>query len=158
MTATAQKLKITKEDFAGGGGAHAELPVPADYEAELTDVEDYDYTDRGKTKGWKFFISVETPTGNVAVFKKHASFSANSRGVLADNLTALGADLEEGINNVDPNALVGLQKFGVSIDFPRDDDGEPTSKYREIQEIFSLVEAPPVSAVGPDMAEEPQVI
>lgn len=150
MPATAQNLNITKEDLSGSGGAFAELTVPGEYEAILSSVEDYDYTAKGKTKGWKFNFAIETPSGGSVTLSSHVSFTPNSRWKLVGVLDALGADLSEGVNNVDPNAYVG-DKIGVLIDFPRGDNGEPTSKYREIQDVFSLVQLPPsenVAAAG----------
>lgn len=151
MAATARKLDITKEDLSGGsGGAFAELEVPNDYEAVLASVEDYDYTARGKSMGWLFTFNIPTPSGKEVALTQHVAFTPDSRWKLVSILDAFGIDLSEGVNDVDPNSVVGMP-VGVHIDFPRDDDGEPTSKYREIQDVFSLVKAP-TSVEQPEVA------
>ena len=148
MPATAQNFNITKDDLVGGiGGAFAELTVPGEYEATLSSVEDYDYTAKGKTKGWKFNFAIETPSGGSVTLSSHIAFTPESRWKLVGTLEALGSDLSEGVNSIDPNAYVG-DKVGLLIDFPRNDDGEPISKYREIQDVFSLVELPPSEGVA----------
>jgi len=146
MPATARKIPITKEDLdgsgGGGGGAYAELVVPDDYEATLTDVSDYDKTKQGKSRGWVFEYDVETPSGKSVTFKSWLSFGANARWKLIEVLEAHDADLAEGIADIDPNAFIG-DVIGVHIDFPRDKEtDEPTSPYREIKQHFSLADMP----------------
>lgn len=158
MPATARQIPISDKDLEGsGGGAYAELEVPGDYEAVLKDVEDYDFTKKGKSRGWIFIYEVETPSGQTVEFKSFASFGINARWKLVEILNAHEAELTGGeeatLNNVDPNAFVG-EIIGVHIDFPRDKEtDEPTSKYREIKEHFSLTEAPEEEDVLPEVAD-----
>ena len=140
MAATARQIPVSKDDLdsaGGGGGAYAEIAVPADYEGVLTDVEDYDKRKDGKSWGWLFKYEVETPSGKGVPFHSYLSFGDNARWKLIEVLKAHDVDLTDGLNNVDPNALIG-EVIGLSIDFPRDDDGNPTSKYREITLHFPL--------------------
>lgn len=145
--ATARQIPLSKDQLEGdGGGAYASIEVPGDYEVVLKEVSDYDYRAKGKSYGWLFVYDCETPTGGSVPFNMYLSFGENARWKLVEVLRAHGVDLSEGMNSVDPNALVG-EVVGAHIDFPRNDDGEPTSKYREITEVFSLVEQPEPVAV-----------
>ncbi len=154
MPATARQIPVTEEDLAGGqGGSYAELDVPGDYEAVLVDVEDYDKRKENKSYGWVFKYEVETPSGSTVPFNTYCSFSQNARWKLMEVLKAHDADLELGINNVDPNALIG-DVIGVTIDFPRDKTtDEPTSDYREIRAHFSLSEPPEEEASEEEILE-----
>ena len=155
MPATARQIPITEEDLAPseGGGAYAELEVPNDYEAVLKEVSDYDKTKQGKSKGWVFEYDVETPSGNAVTFKTWLSFGQNARWKLIQVLEAHDVDLSAGLNEVDPNALIG-DVVGVHIDFPRDPEtDEPTSKYREIRQHFSLASLPDEEAVAEVVAD-----
>lgn len=169
MPATARQIPVTKEDLdgtSGGGGAYAELVVPDDYEGVLRDVSDYDKRSQGKSHGWVFEYEVETPSGATVPFKSWLSFGDNARWKLIEVLEAHEADLSEGLNSVDPNAFIN-DTIGLSIDFPRDDEDEPTSKYREITYHFSLSAPPeaeeePIKDVPPvaedTVAEAPAII
>lgn len=140
--ATARQIPVSESDLTNdGGGAYAELEVPGDYEAVLKSVEDYDYTDKGKSYGWLFLYAVETPSGASVDFKVYLSFGQNARWKLVSVLQAHDANLEVGVAEVDPNAFVG-ETIGASIDYPRDDEDQPTSKFREIRGFFSLAEEP----------------
>jgi len=141
VPATARKINVTAKDLAneGAGGAYAELNVPWDGPAICTDVNDYDKTAKGGTKGWLADYEVETDSGNKLEFSVHISFNAKARWKLLQWAEAHGLDIEEGVNAIDPNDVIETE-CGVHIDFPRDDNGEPTSKYREIQEFFPLAE------------------
>ena len=154
MPATARKLEIDQSDFdSTGGGAYAELEVPADYEATLSDVEDYDYTDRGKSRGWIFHYGVETPSGSTATFKTWLSFNKNARWKLIEVLEAHGFPIEEGINSVDPNQFIG-EVVGVHLDFgtEKDENGnEVPSAFREIKSIFNLVDEPELPLEEPEI-------
>jgi hypothetical protein len=149
MVATARQIPLTDDDLAGSsGGAFAELDVPGDYEATLTDVNDYDKTAEGKSKGWVFEYEVETPSGATVPFSTWLSFGLKARWKMVEVLEAHDADLSAGLNDVDPNAHVG-DVIGVHIDFPRDKDtDEPTSQYRELRAHFSLAEEPSEEAVA----------
>lgn len=166
MTATARQINVTAEDLAGGqgGGAYAELEVPGDYEAILREVSDYDKRKEGKSWGWIFEYEVETPSGKMVTFKAWLSFGQNARWKLIEVLEAHDVDMSEGLNNVDPNALVD-DVIGVHIDFPRDKEtDEPTSEFRELRAFFPLTEAPAVPETETSQleerlaAEEPDVI
>lgn len=147
MAATARQIPLTGEDLEStGAGAYAELEVPGDYEAVLVDVQDYDKRAAGKSFGWIFIYDVETPNGSKVQFKSYLSFGPNARWKLVEYLSAHDVDLEEGLNSVDPNALIG-DMIGAHIDFPRDENDVPTSKYREIRQAFSLAEEPEVTEV-----------
>lgn len=142
--ATARQFDVTQEDIdseGGAGGAYAEIEVPGDYQVTLTEVEDYDKRDKGKSHGWIFVYEVETPSGATVDFRIYASFGKKARWKLLEVLEAHSYDIEAGINDVDPDAFIG-DVVGATIDFPRDDDGEPDSKYREITAVFDLAEAP----------------
>jgi len=144
MAATARKLEATAKDLSGdGGGAYASIEVPGDYEAVLVDVNDFDNRQKGGSWGWRFSYGVETPTGGQVVFDEYLGFSPKSRWKIVQIMEAHGVPLEEGINELDPNALIG-EVVGVHIDFPRDEHGEPSDKYREITQVFSLVNPPEV--------------
>lgn len=141
MAATARQIPIGEADLAGdGGGAYASLEVPGDYEAVLKDVSDYDYRAKGKSYGWIFTYSVETPMGGSVDFLVHLSFGENARWKLTETLLAHGEDLSVGLNTVDPNGLIG-DVVGAHIDFQKDGDGQP-GKYREIVKVFSLANEP----------------
>lgn len=146
MAATARQIPVTAGDLAGnGGGAYASLEVPGDYELVLRDVEDYDYRAKGKSYGWLFLYDCETPAGGSVEFRVYVSFNENARWKMIEVLEAHGCDLSEGLNTVDPNALIG-DVIGGHIDFPRDNDGNPTSKYREIRQVFSLAQEPELAS------------
>ncbi len=165
MPATARKIEfpeelVTKqaERREGGGGAYAELDVPVDVHATLVDVNDYDKRPE-KGWGWLFTYEVEVPSGNTVGFDDYLSFTDGARWKLLDTLTAHGFDVSEGINNVDPNEAIDTV-VGARIDFPRNDAGEATSKYREIRWVFSLVEDVE-EVIGEEVeesAEEPAVL
>ena len=119
----------------------------------LKGVEDYDYSDRGKSRGWIFNYGVETPSGKNASFKVWLSFGKNARWKLIEVLEAHGFPLEEGINSVDPNSFIG-DMVGVHIDFGtelNENGDEVQSAFREVQSVFDL-------AVQPELplAEEEQ--
>jgi hypothetical protein len=141
VPATARKINVTAEDLAneGGGGAYAELNVPWDGPILCVDVNDYDKSAKGGTKGWLVDYKVTTDSGKELDFSVHISFSAKARWKLIQWAEAHDILLEEGVNAIDPNDAIDTEAGG-HIDFPRDDDGEPTSKYREIQEFFPLAE------------------
>ena len=134
MPATARTLRFTEEDLSSGSGAYAELDVPCDVPVRLADVLDYDKRTQGKSYGWIFRYMAETPSGNEVKFDTYLSFGENARWKLVQVLRAHGVELED-IVELDPNDLIGDKLIG-HIDFPRDDNGEPTSDYRELQEVF----------------------
>jgi len=147
--ATARQFDVTQKDIeseGGGGGAYAEIEVPNDYELTLVDVEDYDKREEGKTQGWVWTFEVDTPSGGTVPFRTWTAFSKNARWKLLEVLEAFGYPIEEGINDVDPDSFIG-DVIGGTIDFPRDDNDEPESDFREIRVTFPLADAPaPVEA------------
>ena len=162
MSATARQIEFTEEDLAGSkGGAYAELDVPADYEMVLVSTEDYDKTAEKKSKGWLFKYDVETPSGTTVPFNVYLSFGKNARWKMVEVLEAHDLDLSEGVQGVDPASIEG-DIVGGHIDYPRDDEGEPTSNYREVQTVFSLAEEPEEDEEAPaeasDEGDEVEVI
>lgn len=157
--ATAKQLRIEAADLEeGGGGAYAELEVPGDFDCYLSEVQDYEKN----TTGWMFRYMVETPSGEEVKFDVYLSFGKNARWKLVQVLRAHGVELDEGVISVDPDDLVGDAMI-ATIDFPRDDDGEPTSKYREIRELFPQSSTPgfgeddePDGRTGQE--EEPEIL
>lgn len=124
------------------GGAYAEIDVPGDYEVILTSIENYDFTDRGKTRGWLASFSCETPSGNSVNFDDYMSFGESSKFKIDQFFEAFapGSLVEETTNDLDPNEFVG-KTVGARIDFPRNKEtGEPTSPYRGISWIFAIVD------------------
>lgn len=135
MPAQARQIPLTDEDLAAsGGGLYATMEVPADYEVTLVDVDDYKTV---KSQGWVFSYDVELETGTVG-FKVFLSFSTKARWKIIEVLEAHDVNLELGLNDVDPNAFIG-DVVGAWIDFPRDKDKVPTSRFREIRRIYPLI-------------------
>lgn len=162
MPATARKIEIEAGDFSTGSGAYAELDVPGDYEAVLSDVIDYDYRDRGKSFGWVFIYEVETPSGRAVPFNVHLSLGKNARWKIIEVAEAHGYEVEEGIINFDPNQFIG-ETVGVHLDFgtEKDENGnEVPSAYREVQSVFALVDEPekPVNTTEPEPEDDLEVL
>ena len=157
--ATAKELVFTEDDLStegGSGGAYAAIEVPGDYGIELLAVEDYDYRSDNKSYGWIFIYGCDEG-GGLAEFKIWLSFGENARWKLSEVLTAHGITLEPGVAlSLDPESLVGDQ-VGGHIDYPRDKVTDlPTSNYREIRQVFALVDAPaPAVAVEDTGTEAP---
>jgi hypothetical protein len=153
MAATARILKFTEEDLEGsGGGAYAELDVPCDVPIRLREVSDYDKRSEGKTWGWVFTYAAETPSGKEVDFRVWLSFGDNARWKLREILEAHGVALEAGNLELDPEDLVGDELMG-HIDFPRDNQGEPTSEFRELQTIYPPSVEPAFSEESDDDSE-----
>ena len=163
MPATPRRLEFTAKDLAGppehSGGTYSEIVVPGDFEITLASVDDYDYTDRGKSKGWIFLYQVATSTGPCD-FSVYLSFGKGARWKIGDVFLAHGIPANVGIENVDPNLLVG-QVIGGHLDYGVDrTTGEPT-QYREIKEFFPLVSAPASAEAedeAPFSAGDPEVL
>lgn len=154
MPATARQFRITEEDLDNaGGGAYAELEVPGDFPVRLDDVLDYDKRDQGKSYGWIFRYMAETPSGKEVKFDTYLSFGDNARWKLIQVLEAHGYTVEDGIIDVDPNEFIGDELMG-HIDFPRNDDGIPTSDFRELQEVFPPSSTPAFADGGDEVANE----
>jgi hypothetical protein len=151
MPATAKTLKFTPEDLEGsGGGAYAELEVPGDFPCYLADVLDYDFTERGKSKGWIFRYMVETPSGAEVKFDTYLSFGENARWKINEILTAHGIEVEE-MTTIDPNDLID-DAMMAHIDFPRDKDTkEPTSDFRELQNVVPMSSTPAYADAEPEV-------
>ena len=122
----------------GKGGNYSEIEVPGDYEVKLEKYEDYDKTKSGGTRGWKFFYSCETPSGGSVEFPVWIPYDQMWK--ITQHFDALGSPSEEDTERIfDPKELVG-NMAAAHIDFPRDDFGDPTSKYREIRFVFPIPE------------------
>ena len=152
MAATAKELVFTDDDLStegGSAGAYAAIDVPGDYEMELLSVEDYDKRSENKSYGWVFTYGLDEG-GGLAEFRMWLSFGSSARWKLSEVLTAHGITLEPGVGlNLDPESLIG-DNVGGHIDYPRDKvTDKPTSQYREIRQVFALVDAPvPVEITG----------
>jgi hypothetical protein len=117
----------------GQGGSFNELDVPGDYEVRLEAYEDYD---NGRTNGWIFRYSCETPSGGSVEFPVYLPHSVMWKVV--QHFDALGSPTEADVRRTyDPAEVVG-RVAAAHIDFPRDTFGNPTSKYREIRFVFPL--------------------
>jgi hypothetical protein len=162
MSATPQSIAVEAAQLeAGGGAAFAALPVPIDLVARIDDVNDYDKTKEGGTKGWKWDMVTD---GNDALaldglpFPYWTSFSKASRRKLVQALLAAGLDIAEGVNTVNPNEAIGAY-VGVRVDYPRDyyeakKNGTLETEgpfYKEIRYMFALSEAP-------EAADDPSVV
>ena len=152
--ATARELVFTEDDLddsGGSGGAYTAIDVPGDYELELLNVDNYDKRKENKSYGWVFTYGCDGG-GGVAEFKLWLSFGTSAQWKMSEVLAAHGIILEPGVKvNMDPNSLVG-DVVGGHIDFPRHKvTNEPTSTYREIRQVFALVDAP--LSVDPDELE-----
>lgn len=159
--ATARVLKFTEEDLTneGGGGAYAELEVPGDFPIRLREVDDYDKRSENKSWGWVFTYGVETPSGTEVDFRVWLSFGPKARWKLRQVLEAHGVHLEAGDLEVDPEELIGDELIG-HIDFPRNKQGEPTSEFRELLEIYPISSEPPDFPEGEPTTQddEPDVL
>ncbi len=128
----------TADQMPSSGGRYNEIEVPGDYEVVLEDVEDYD---KGPDRtGWVFIYSCETPSGGSVEFKSYLSFSSKARWKIFDTFAAHGVEFDvDASREWDANSLIG-GKVGAFIDYPRDDNNEPTSQYRGIEKIFALAD------------------
>lgn len=163
MPATPRKIRFTAKDLEGApkntGGTWSEIEVGYDYELTLADVEDYDYRDRDKSMGWIFLYHVETSTGPCEFKVFLALTSEGARWKLGDIMKAHELGPEIGVEDFDPNSIVGT-KIGGHIEYGKDRDGTE-SRFREITAFFPLVDAPePVVEAGAatPAPEEPEVL
>lgn len=157
MAATARTLEFTAEDVAsaGGSGDYENLEVPGDYVALLADVVDYDNSEKGGSRGWRFNYKVEGLD-----FSVFCAFSKAARWKLIEVLEAHGYPVEEGIAECDPNMFVGTE-VGAHVDFPKSyyealkNGVTPDKVYREIRWVFRLPsDTPPVTVTS----EEPDIL
>lgn len=159
--ATARRFEITAEDLesskrGAGSSAYNMLEVPADYEAQLVSVEDYDKRSEGKSHGWVWEFSIED-----LPFRVYTSFSLSARWKLIEVISAfVPGTLGTGVNDVDPSEFVGMS-VGAHVDFdvpePKWDGNSP--RYREIKYVFPLAdfEVPGYVAASAKPAE-PEVL
>ena len=134
----------------GGGGGYGAIDVPKDYEAILRSVEDYDKTADGKTKGLVFSYGVDGGGGEVP-FNMYVAEGSKSAWKRLEIFAAHGIVPQAGVAfSFDPSGFIG-DMVGVHIDYPRDDNGEPTNNYREIRQIFALEAAPTAEAEVPTL-------
>ena len=154
MPATARQVNITDEQLKSaaegpkGSAAYSAIVVPGDYPATLKDVQDYDFTSRGKSKGWLFIFDIQG-----CEFREFASFAENARWKLIQIWEALGGSPESGINNLDPNTLIGLVA-GAFVDWQKDPAslGENEVNYREIKYLFPIVVESDAPFAEPELA------
>lgn len=139
MPATARQINITEDQAVSAvgvrdTGTYSAIQVPADYVATLKDVQDYDYRSRDKSHGWLFVFNIMG-----CEFKEHVSFSENARWKLIQVIESLGGDISVGINNLDPNLLIG-NEAGAHVDWQKDPStlSENEVNYREIKYVFSV--------------------
>ena len=131
-------------------GSFTEIEVPADYEVVLESVDDYDFTSRGKSKGWIFNFRCEYAEGRSVVFQHYLAHSDGSLWKITEAFDALEGPIEEGTRDFTPDKLVGSM-CAAHIDFPRDKaTNEPTSNYREIRWLFRLPDDAEITALVPD--------
>ncbi len=152
MPATVIEVTPTEEQLPSeGGGLYSELDVPADYEVQLSKVEDYD---KGPGRnGWIFNYTCETPSGGSVDFPVYLNFSEASRWKILQHFAAHGMTITTDKLSLDPNALSN-DKIGAFIDFPREQGtGEPTSQYREIQKVYALADESLIEAGTPSPVE-----
>lgn len=133
--ATAQQFEITEKDLAGLK-SYDDLETPGDYEATLTEVEDYDKRDDGGSYGWKWTFEVEG-----LPFSEWTSFSPNARWKLLEILSAFGVEITEGVNNVLPDHFVE-SSIGVTVDWdPIDSKWDGVSpRYRRIASFYPVTD------------------
>lgn len=142
MPATARQINITAEQVQAAaegpkdGAAYAAIEVPGDYVATLKDVQDYDFRAKGKSFGWVFIFDIMG-----CDFKEYISFGENARWKLISTWEALGGDASVGVNNMDPNLLIG-NEAGAHVDWQTDPAklGENAVNYREIKYLFPVIE------------------
>lgn len=162
MTATARMFVFTEEDLqqkrpSSGTGQWEDLEVPGDYEVFIDNIEDYIKKDGNEVTSYKVTIRIEVESGSLFI-SDWIPFSKAGRWKMRDYLIAVGMPPEPNVPlKFDPEELTGLS-LGATIDFPRNQNGEPTSKYREIMAIFPLVEPPDVGGSPTTPLEEPEVL
>ena len=144
MTASPMSFTFTEDDTSssgGGGNASYAALEPGDYVGTLVKVENYDYSDRGKSKGWIWHYKVEGLD-----FKDWTAFSQAARWKVAQVLEAFGIPVEAGLPvEIDPNQFIGLD-VGVTIGWQKDPDeiAEDEPNYKVIDSVWALPsETPP---------------
>lgn len=152
--ATARMLNFSKEDLAGS--AHMDITdemVPYETVATLTKVEDYDKTAEGKSYGWIFTYSAETPAGRTAPYREWLAQTDGAKWKTIQVLEAHEYEMEEGQQLFDPESLLG-EVVGVIIDYPRDRQGEPQGDFKEIVKYFPLVGEPQPEGEAPSFVTQ----
>lgn len=142
MPATARQVGVTEEQIQSAAegpkdsAAYSAITVPGDYVAVLKDVQDYDFRSKGKSHGWVFIFEIMG-----CEFKDYVSFGENARWKLIQTWEALGGDINVGVNNMDPNTLIGSEA-GARVDWQKDPAtlGENDVNYREIKYTFPIIE------------------
>jgi len=158
--ATARRIEVTAEDLERkpGGGSYGNLEVPADYEAQLVSVEDYDKRSVGKSFGWIWNFDIEG-----LPFRVYTSFSLPARWKLIEVVSAFApSQINPGINDIDPATYVGMT-VGAHVDFDvSEEKWDGTSpRYREIKYVFPLVDLQDPNFVQPPAdkkAADPEVL
>lgn len=109
MTATPEQFIITDDELtAASSGNYGTLEVPADYDATLVKVEDFDKTAEGKTRGWIFFFDIQGLSFRYYVSKSKAARWKLIETVRAFRPTFFETRAADGTTQViDPNAWIG---------------------------------------------------
>lgn len=145
MPAKPIAITLDEEEIKAGTSTQAvwsTVPVPADYEWVLKDVEDYPPKD-GKKGGWKLIMGLaQKPSMTRQIW---LSFSKAARWKFVQVWQAFGYEFEPGERTrVNPNDHIG-QIVGGRLDW--DDD----EAYKEIKFLFALAEAPEESDEGDEL-------
>ena len=158
MAAQAREFIFTEKELidastpggGGGGSGYGAIEVPGDFEAILRSVEDYDKTSEGKTKGMVWEYGVDGGGGEVSFFM-YVADGAKSSWKRLEIFAAHGITPQPEVAfNFDPAGFVN-DVVGVHIDYPRDANGDPTSNYREIRQIFAIEAAPTTETEAPTL-------
>jgi len=132
-------IEWTGEEKAGGGGSFR-IP-PGDYVMEVASVAQETSKQGNPMLTW-VFKGQDGPAKNKS-FYLYTTLNADALWKLANLLTALGQDVPEEPEEIDLDALVGLQMTGVVGD--EEYNGKNTSK---IQDFYAVDEEAPAATNG----------
>lgn len=140
MSATERQFVITDDELLNASApSFADLEVPADYEATLIKVEDYDNTSKGGASGWVLTFSVEG-----LPFKMWIAHTQASRWKLIEMVHAFEPGFFEQRNPDGTTRPVPINSFvgrTVGAHVILDEDADTPRKV--IQYLFSLGEPEP---------------
>ena len=161
MTASVKQFRVTAEDISGANrnreqGNYSDVACPGDHIAKVVSADDH--IKRGETEASStvFELEIATPSGPVP-FKYWVTWSPKARFRITDFQQAFGDVLEPGVLTFEPDKYVGLE-CGVSVNWQKDRDTGEASNYREITEVFALVDEPIVEGSPTLPLEEPEVL
>lgn len=154
-----RKFTVTAEDIAGANrnkeqGQFSDVACPGEHIATVTSIGDH--IKKGATEPTSTVVGLEiaTPSGPVP-FRYWVPWAQSVRWRVTDFIAAFEGSVEPGVLELDER-FIGLE-CGVSVDWQKDrDTGEPTN-YREITEVFALVDEPIVDDAS-ETLEEPEVL